>query len=315
MRKERRELGGIMDWFRRKAAQERGLSVPSGRPLPTPSIFDAFKPQLPAERKQEPQLPAPVPAPTKKRGGLLSIFDIFTPTPVPESRLPAAPQEPVTMEPIPWQELFTPPAMFEEPIQEMIIPPPPIERMLPTEIFTRAGSPPAPKGEPQYTFIRLPRLQVGQWVTPTPGELGAHFQGIFNTEKIFEDIRAMRETGEWAQAITDHAGHGMPLSVKLEPVAYQNFFTDFAKLYNIPWNVMESYLANAHTDQEVASAQEAVLRDIVGPMNQRVGEAFELIKPKDLPGWFWVGYDGETNSWWLHYIEAMLGPLRLTGRD
>lgn len=305
MANRRRQMGGLLDWFKKKPQTERALSVPSEK-APTPSIFDAFRPSLPAQRREGGQLPA-MPAPTKKPGGLLSIFEAFLPAPAPEtSKLPAVPEERPTSAPTIWEQIFGVPG--EEPEATMLpSAPAPLIPTSPVEIFTPV---PAPR-EPKYTFIRLPRLQVGQWITPTPNELAEHFQRIFNTEQIIADLRNWRKSPEWASSITERAEAGMPVSIQVEPVVYQNFFTDFAKLYNIPWNVMESYLSGVTTDEQVAAAQQELLKDIIEPMNQRVGEAFEIFKPADLPGWFWVGYDEKSGSWWLHYLEAMLGPFRL----
>lgn len=312
-RKSRQELAGVLDWFKKKPREERGLTVPSEE-RPRPSMFAAFAPpQLPAERREESRLPA-TPREQQKRGWAMRLFEAFAPSaqpePPPPTRLPAPAQE---QGPSDWERVFGPPPQAEDPTpQEMIVPPPTVEEMLPVDIFQQPTSESAERRN--YTFIRLPRLRVGEWATPTPAELGEHFKSIYDTERIFADVRAARSLRGWNQGVMEAGELGLPLSIPVTDIVQQNFFTDFAKFYNIPWTVMQRYLAGANTDAEVAAAQQQILKDVIDPMNQRVGEAFEMIKPADLPGWFWVGYNENQGGWLLYYLEAMLGPQRLPYR-
>ncbi len=246
-------MAGIFDFFKKKKpVEERGLSVP----LPKASIFDAFRPpeqppQLPAVRPET--LPAaPAAAPPKRLPGILRIFEAFAPAPVPPPapQLPAIPEEPAPAAPAVWERMFGPPAPVEEPPVTAMFPAPAPEAALPVEAPAPTPFMAPAERHPRYTFIRIPRLPpgTGEWRFPPPGQLAIHLRQHFMLDDIFRALAERRQSGEWSQSLVERARLGQPVVVPVDPVVHKNLYTDFAKLFNIPWDVVESYIGPARTD-------------------------------------------------------------------
>lgn len=303
---KRRELGAF---FRRKKQKEEKGLIPLPPPGPAPSFFEVFKPkpQYPA-----PLEPPPAAPPEPPRGGILRMFEAFAPAPVrPEAGLPAIPEEPPPTEPVVWEEMFGAPSLPEEPPITTMFIPPTAEQQLPVPVPTPPSAPiPRPGEWPRHTFIRIPKLPgvVGQWTPPSPQELAEHLKTIFLLDAIFPEVSAVRSTPDWGQKLIEHTSRGQPMAHRIDPVVYQNLYTDFAKLFNIPWEVVEGYIGHARTKGELAKATEVFMEDQVMPLIDRLVEAFEILKPQDLPGWFSVDYDHEKGTWYLYYIETMPPP-------
>lgn len=195
-------LSGIRDWFRRDPSKrsifEAFAAPPSQHALPAPKAK-----QLPAVQRASP-------------------FAVFRPEPPP----PAPPPPPVPPAPPQetWRALFRPPEE-SKPVN-------PFEfarerRERPSYAFI-----PAPIPEP----IHLPALPAPTraWRPPTAEELAAHFQQTFTIDEMFERIRELRETPEFKKEQLVASWRGQPVLVPIDPVVYQEFYTDFANFYGIP---------------------------------------------------------------------------------
>jgi len=303
-------MSGIFDFFKKKSAkEERGLSLPQA------SIFDAYRPpsQYPALRPEEAGPLAVHPAEPSRLPGFLRIFEAFAPT-LPAIHEPAAAPALPTL----WEEIFGPPAGVEEPPVSEMFHAQAYEAMLPAEMPPAAetfGFPPEEKRQPKYTFLRIPKLPslTSQWRIPQPEQLAVHLREHFMLDDIFKELEETRKTSEWRQSLYDRAMLGKPLTVPIDPVVHRNFYTDFAKLFNIPWDVIQDYIGQARTQEELDGATQALMNDVIGPHMAILVEAFEILKPKEFPGWFTVDYDQGTSTWWLYYNEVVLTAIPYKG--
>jgi hypothetical protein len=84
--------------------------------------------------------------------------------------------------------------------------------------------------------------------------------------------------------------------------------TDF---YGIPWNVMLVYLDVPAA--RIKQAEEALWNNVLSPLNAMLPEAFEILKPVDLPGFFNVSWTDPNGEYWLNYIEALIQGFNLPG--
>lgn len=69
---------------------------------------------------------------------------------------------------------------------------------------------------------------------------------------------------------------------------------------------MEAYFQNVRTPQDEAEAEDLVWNNVISPLNIVVPDAFHLLKPRDIPGFFTISFDERTGQWWLYYVEPML---------
>lgn len=313
-------MSGIFDFFKKKSRPHaRGGEPERGLTLPQVSIFDVYRPQeehrFPALRPEEAGPLSVQPPEPRRLPGFLRIFEAFTPT-LPAIPEPASAPGPLTI----WEEIFGPPATVEErPIAEMF-PAQAYEAMLPAEMPPTAeafGFPPEQKREPKYTFLRIPKLPslTSEWRIPQPEELADHFQEHFMLDNIFKELEETRKTSEWGQMLLDQAMRGKPLAVPIDPVVHRNFYTDFAKLFNIPWDLIQEYIGQARTQEDLDSATQTLMDYVIGPHMDVLSEAFDILKPTEFPGWFSVDYDKGTNTWWLYYNEIMLTAIPYEGEQ
>lgn len=301
-------MSGIFDFFKKKKLpeEERGLSVP----LPEASIFDVFRPseaRLPAPRPETPPA-APPPEPERRPPGLLRMFEAFVPAPPPPApALPAPPGEAAPSAPALWEEIFFgPPAAAEEPPLQEIFQPPPM--ITPPPIYVPPPREPAPAGPPAaappgYTFIRIPGAPPG---LPTPEQMAAHLRGQVDVDAAMRTVAVARQSPDWSQSIAERAAQGMPVLLQIQPVVTREVFTDLSTFLGVPFSVFESYLSGARTEEEQEAAFQRWVNEVVLPLSDVVSEAFELMKPREFPGWFSVAFDPGTGTWWLYYVEALL---------
>jgi hypothetical protein len=254
-------------------------------------IFDVFGPK-PEKKRELPGLPAPkeqlpsvreerLPAQKKKESlkeQLLSIFDVFGPRK--EEMLPAervekkeSPKE------APWEMMFEPSAE-EKPIFEVY----------------------QPEEKPKYKFVhsgiaRIP-YEAENWNFPSsPEEMASYISGRLDVQAIFRELGESRETPGYQDLLAEYAFRGLPLYTPIIEIDPRNYYTDFAEFYSIPWSIVERY------------PEEIFRKEIVQPLNMFLSEAFEIMKPEYLPGFFTVDMDGETGKHWLYYVEPWLGRL------
>lgn len=268
-------LGGIFDFL---------------DPSKEGSIFDAFsKPtNTRKEKKEFPALPAPkssLPAVRKTEGALTElkkeklkekILSLFMP-PLPEvkeTRRAVAPEAP-------WEVMFSKskdqPALYEEI---------PAER---TEPISRH----------QFIDTGLKRIPYGgPWEAPDIQTMVDHLSEKVDLESVFQNLLENRSMPYYQDVLAEAAFRGIPLYVPISIIDDKNFFTDFADFYGIPWSVVE----------RMSSPEEFFVK-VLSPLSIVLTEAFEVLKPDGLPGFFTVDHNGTDGHYWLYYVEPWLGRL------
>jgi hypothetical protein len=97
------------------------------------------------------------------------------------------------------------------------------------------------------------------------------------------------------------------MMIPIDPVVYQEVYTDYANFYGIPWNVMSMYLTVPEGQRK--AAEEALQNNVISPLNAMVPEAFDILRPPDIPGFFNVTFTEPGGEYWLFYIEPKLEGL------
>lgn len=315
-RKTRQEMSGIFDYFKKKKSEQQSL-FESGPMIPAPSqlpatpkkekrdLFAIFEPEakLPAAPKKSflqrllPPVPALPAAITPKKGR--DIFDVIVSKPKEEPKVPP-PSQPMAE----WKEMF--------PTQK---PKPPVSQMF--EKMFNPEEPPPPKYvlinpsiPPQKTPVRprgLPApstAPVVEWTFPSAAELAEHFRKTMDLDDIWAMIRTTRSMPEFKKDQLIYSWQGLPMMIPVDPVVYQEEYTDFANFYAIPWGVMQMYLEVPKEYQKMG--EEALWNSVLSPLNSLLPEAFEILKPRDLPGFFNVSFMEPNKEYWLSYVEPKL---------
>lgn len=337
-RKTRQEMSGIFDRFLKKKSEQKSL-FESGAMVPAPSQLPAAPkkqkqdlfafleptPQLPALPKKQkksffsrflppvPTLPSEV-APKKAS----DIFDVIVRETKPADQPAPTPSQPMTQ----WAEMFS--GQEEPPIGGMF------EKMAPAE----EPEPPPPKyvlinpsTPPEKTIVRpnwLPApstAPVMEWKLPSVNELAEYFQSTMNLPAIWDSIRGIRSTPEFKKDQLIYLWQGTPMMIPIDPVVYQEKYTDWGNFYGIPWGVIQMYVDVPREYQK--AGDEALWNNVLSPLNATLPEAFELLKPDDIPGFFNVSFSERSKrpakndpeeedpgeqpgEYWLYYVEPKL---------
>lgn len=296
----RKEMSGIFDLFKgKKKSEQKSLidvfgkaQLPAVAPQeliqqqkPKPSSpIDVFrsKPQLPAQR--EPARRAALP-------------EVFVPKP-PSAVAPTKPREWTSVVPV---QPEAPSKPVSEAVREAFRQEQP---EAPKYVFVRPSAPPEIQAKRKYEMIVSPQQRL-DWQLPTVEQLAEHFKRTNSLDDMWNFIRQVRSDPEFKKEQLASSWRGVPMIVPLDPVVYREKFTDFANFYGIPWAVMETYL-NVPPEQEKA-AEDALFAEVISPLNVLVPEAFEMLKPKDLPGFFNISFMEPGGQYYLFYIEPLLG--------
>lgn len=304
-KKAKTELSGLFDfWKKKKKGPEQK------------ALFEVFKPP---GQTGLPALPAPaspglpVPAKPPKR----PVFEVFKP----ETRLPAKPK-PTGMAPY---EVFSkvipfpgarPPA--EKKPMELVVPSFMEEEFsVPTEAVEKVFAP-REEEPPKYVFVQPSKIfesarpggelivpgvsPVMGFRIPTPPELADHFRKTMELPGLFDEVRRIRSTPEFINDQLRSYERGEPGLVPVDPVVYRETYTDFSKFYGIPWSLIDSFLSRPAGEEELWT-------NVIAPLNSMVADAFEILKPEDIPGFFTVSFIEPTMEYWLFYVEPLLrGP-------
>lgn len=247
-------------------------------------IFDVFR------KKKEPE-----------KGGLIRVHPVEILPPTGGGLIPAGPPSPGTFaNPF---DLLAPPG--REPGMVLYAPPaapaffdvqsPPGPRMPETTPAWDVLAPappavvPAPRGR---TAGRRP-----SWMLPTPEEFASRLRATLDLGRIFSQIRATRKGAEFQRDLRRFGTRGLPALLPIMPVADQDLEADFARFFGIPGDVLDTYEHRGTMDS-------AIWDQLFWPLFDILGEAFEIEKPEDLPGWFALEPDAESDEWWLAYLEA-----------
>lgn len=293
-RKTRQEMSGVFDYFsKKKKKEQKSLWEMILPPLPStnpPSetkektVISFFKPKsnLPAEPRKSflPSVDFLIPKEKKTAQKPLSIL--------PEVTLPKAEKE---RKPL------------EEGFKEVFKSSPKTQRY----VFVNPSAPPVSVPVRPYGLPAPKTAPVMEWVLPSPSELAEHFRKTMNLPAMWDEIRRTRSTPEFKKDQLIYSWQGVPMMIPLDPVVYQEVYTDYANFYGIPWNVMSMYM-NVPPGQQKA-AEEALQNNVISPLNAMVPEAFDLLKPQDIPGFFNVTFTEPAGEYWLFYIEPKLEGL------
>ena len=302
-KKAKRELSGIFDFWKKKKKEPEQKAV-----------LEVFRPGLPA-------LPAPPSLPVPAKPPKRPVFEVFRP----ETRLPAKPTPAGTMAP---HEVFSrkeliplpgtkPPA--EKKPMELVVPSFMEEEFsVPTEAVEKVFAPPREEEPLKYVFVQPsrtlePAAPGGELIVPgvspimgfripTPPELADHFRKTLELPALFDEVRRIRSTQEFVNSQLASYDRGEPALIPLDPVVYREMYTDFSKFYGIPWSLMDSFLSRP-------TGAEELWTHVIAPLNSMVADAFEILKPEDIPGFFTVSFVEPSMEYWLFYVEPLLrGP-------
>jgi hypothetical protein len=290
--KKKSEQKSLFDVFEKPASQLPALPPQAGEMVPAPSpqrsVIDIFRPK--------PHLPAKA-EPGKKE---ISLPDVFAP------KLPARAEALPPEKAVEWGTLIpsTPPQPLtpvSEVVREVFRPPAPASAKY---VFMRPSEPPQVEAKRSYEMIAVPQKRL-EWQLPTVEQLAEHFRRTNNLEAMWDFIRTTRSSLEFKKDQLIASWRGDPMIVPLDPVVYKEKFTDFANFYGIPWAVMETYLNVAPEHEK--TAEDALFADVISPLNVMVPEAFEMLKPQDIPGFFNVSFMDPTGQYYLFYVEPLMG--------
>ena len=298
-RKEnRQEMSGLFDFWKKKkkGPEEKSLFEGLIPALPTPhlpsapkekrSLFSILTPksQLPARQESKQKSPSPFSILAPKR----EVTErIQAPTPKPMIKFPKAQEEKGEI-----KDLF----------KEVLRPKPRPGTTPNRYIFLRPSAPPEKIAIRPYG-LPAPASPVMEWTMPTPSQLAEHFKTKMNLNGIWDMIRNARAMPGFREDQIANFEQGLPMILPIDPVVYQEFYTDFANFYGIPWNVIGTYLDVPPARQK--EAEESLWNNVLSPLNAMVPEAFEILKPSDLPGFFNVSFTDPNGEYWLYYIEPM----------
>lgn len=135
----------------------------------------------------------------------------------------------------------------------------------------------------------------GTWRLPTSEELAGHLRPMLDLPRIFSQIRSARKAPDFRRNLDRWAAQGLPALIPVTPVAAGAAAESFARFFGVPPSVLDAYQRQG---------DEAVWNGLFWPLFDILSEAFEIEKPGDLPGWFALEHDPDTDEWWLVYLET-----------
>lgn len=324
-KKKPQEMSGIFDrFFKKKDPEQKSLfEMIHGHPTHLPVTPSGNLPTIPKEEKKSPfSFLAPKPKSSEPKPKALTPFSIFErqsqlpvkaepkkPTPfsvlTPKTERPSAPPPPsrpaVVFPMAPVEEEREVREIFKPVLKTPVEPPKSPYRY----VFLRPSAPPETIQVRPYGLPAPATAPVMEWTMPTPSQLAELFKKM-NLPQIWEMIRSVRERPDFLAEQRLYYSRGLPMMIPIDPVVFQETYTDFANFYGIPWSVMAMYLEVQPEQQK--EAEEALWNNVLSPLNAMVPEAFEILKPPDLPGFFNVSFTEPGGQYWLYYIEPLLPP-------
>jgi len=297
-RKTRREMSGVFDYFKKKKKEEEQKSLwelvvpptapshPASQPEEK-SLIDYFRPKSNLPAKAEP------------KKSFLPSFDFLVP-----KEKKAAPRPLSILPEVTLPKAEKPKKPLEEGFKEVFKGPPETKQRY---VFLNPSRP--PEGIPirPYGLPAPATAPVMEWTLPTPSQLATHFRKTMNLPAMWDEIRRIRALPEFKKDQLIYSWQGVPMMIPLDPVVYQEVYTDYANFYGIPWNVMSMYITVPEGQQK--AAEEALMNNVISPLNAMVPEAFDLLRPADIPGFFNVTFTEPAGEYWLFYIEPKLEGL------
>lgn len=297
---------------RAPAAPSGGLILPESR-LPAAAELDIFSILAPEEEPPAPSgiilppaaglptAPDPFSILTPSTGlapaGPVSPFEILAPAPpsafdilVPETGLAPfeerggefAPYDPQSL------DLFTMIAPEGAPA------PPPRGPQGPTppEEIER---PEAPKRKGKQRKVEKPPppewVKKGKkWILPTPESIIPWIESVFNMKTFWEIIRRDRTSEEFREMVLREADGDEPALLPLETITYtyaNEWPEEVATFFEIPRNVIQPWLDEIAKEEQRGDNSSETYWDLEAYLVDyytQVTRAFDLIKPRDIPG-------------------------------
>lgn len=262
-------MGGMFDFLKKKP-KDPALPV-HAVPLESVPYSGSMLPAGPVDNPFEMLSPPPAAAPAR---GLtryeapqdLSVFDALGPAPA----RPAAPSQHI--------RLPAPPAA---PVQEN------------WGIFEPPALPPRPRRDPGSGRPERRRID---WRLPSADEMIRRFNPKM-LSRIYSDVRAARNTSDFARRVARAAAAGLPGSIPVKRIAEREIFGELADYFGVPYEVLDTY-------ERAGDMSPAIWDELFYPLFDTLSEALEIEKPRDLPGWFAMDYDADSGAWDLDYFEA-----------
>jgi len=190
----------------------------------------------------------------------------------------------------PQVQTYGPPAAEGPSLFDVLAPPPP------------PPSPPPPAAAPAPQ--KKVRRKSGPWSMPSREEWVRWIQITFNLDKLWKYLRDERNSEYWIENQLNEEVASAPV----ETWADLDWDTAFAYL-GVPESAYGPYLDKiAEEDEKYGYADEAwqdFNDNFLGPLSLAISNAFEIIQPDDIPGYFILDDDGDTGTWGLIYYERL----------
>lgn len=247
--------------------------IPGGKPA---SPFEIIAPQAPSAF--DILVPETGLAPFQEHGAALTPFDVLSPAPSGA----IAPYDPRALDPF---TMFPPAAAAparqeEEP--EILAPPP---------------SPKTPTKKKRTRVVEQPPVAAnwkqdrkGRWIIPPPEEFFPWIEWEFDLKKLWDYIRETRTDEDFREAVISQEDSGEPAFMPMQTVAYtygSDWAVEAAAFFGIPYEVIQPWveeIMQASEKEEDAYQAEEELVDFFQDFYYTITQAFDLIKPKDIPG-------------------------------
>lgn len=277
----------VFDVFRKQEAPTGGLPAERapGTIAPVeerPSVISVFKPgeKLVIPIVEQATAPAVFLAPTEKT--IIPIIESMT---APAAVLPkSAELEPYMVREQKQKELWS------KVISEVAPEAAPIEKVI--EIFTPEEVQPQAEVIPPNLPTKLHRtLKVlpmprRSELLPSVEEVARGLATFFHPiEELWDTIRRNRQTPEWQESLAK-TGEAKDEFETLGTCGGQpTIYEEFSSFFHIPWEEMRRRaVVREFDDYEQWVKTDLIWMDIISPLADRLTEAFNLMKPADLPG-------------------------------
>lgn len=294
------EKSTIFDWFRPKAPVSPG--PPAFRPetpiapiVERPSMFTQFAPGAPGILERVGKKMREI-IPFETMGPLIQTPEMF-------KHIKPTPEK--TFENVQQRELWT--ALFPEPEPGKQVP---LSEMF--RPFTREEIQPQMEAElmPPVSSenLKILPLPVRNALLPTPMDVARAFITRYEPiEELWDLIRQARQDPSFQRAVAKGmSGDGPGARFEFETLGMcdgnPNVFEALAGFLQIPWDeVMKRGEPDTQTDDAgneytTFSNVDRIYEEITFPASELVFQAFEMIKPQDLPGTFMLEWGGHKHS-------------------
>lgn len=280
---------------------------------PPKSIFDVFrKPEVPAGLPAE--RPSGTIAPRTERPSVISVFAPQEKTVIPvveQVTAPAVYLAPGEKTVIPFVEAITAPAvvlpksaelepfavreqkqkeLWSRVISEVAPEGAPIEKVV--EIFTPEEVQPEAEVIPPNIPARLHRtikvlpLPRRRELLPSVEEIARGFATTYQPiDELWEVFRRARQSSEWQQNIEKYGTAKEEFETLGTCGGQPHLLAELSTFFHLPWEELRNRaVIEEQGDQERWVNTDRIWMDIITPLTQRITQAFDLLKPPDLPG-------------------------------